>query len=330
MSIQQSGAALRQAAAEARLILLELAAARLSVALADLDVDDGRIAARGATSTGAKSTTYWELVTDTTLQLEATGRATPKPASQRRLVGRPVQRLDIPAKVFGEPAFVQDLRLPGMLHARVVRPPNFGARLASVDEAAARKLPGVVRIVRDGSFLAVVAEREEQAIAAAETLAAAARWEGATALPPGDALADVAAPRAVARRVGELEGRRSCVRDRDQDDRGRVLEALHRARVARPSCAVAQKTGDRLRVWTHGQGVFPMRTALSKVLSMPPDRLRVTHMDGSGCYGHNGADDAACDAALIANALDGESPAAPCACSGRARTSRRGRRSGRR
>ena len=198
MSIQQSGAALRQAAAEARLILLELArgAARRR----------GRATSPSTTAASPRggageSTSYWELVSDTTLQVEATGRATPKAAAARRLVGRPVQRLDIPGKVFGEPVFIHDLQLPGMLHARVVRPPSYGARLASIDDAAARALPGVVRVVRDGSFLAVVAEREEQAIAAAETLAAAARWEGASPL-----LATGAPARGVAARMPSREG----------------------------------------------------------------------------------------------------------------------------
>ena len=182
--------------------------------------------------------------------------------------------------------------------------------------------------MRDGSFLAVVAEREEQAIAAVETLAAAARWEGATALPPGDALA------AWLRRVPSREG---SVSSKGDDPASVTATKTIEAEYSKPfiahaslgpSCAVAQKTGDRLRVWTHGQGVFPMRTALSKVLSMPPDRLRVTHMDGSGCYGHNGADDAACDAALIAKALD--SAGRPVRVQWSARTSRRGRHSARR
>ena len=324
MSIQQSGAALRQAAAEARLVLLELAAARLGVAVAALSVDDGRIVASGASA----STSYWELVSDTTLRIEATGRATPKVAADRRLVGRPVPRLDIPGKVFGEAVFIHDLQLPGMLHARVVRPPSYGARLVSIDDAPARALPGVVSVVRDGSFLAVVAEREEQAIAAAETLAGAARWEGASPLPTGDSIAEW---------LRGMPSREGTVSSKGADPAAaagagaaaKTIEAEYaKPFIAHaslgPSCAVAQVTGDRLRVWTHGQGVFPMRAALAKLLGIAPDHLRVTHLDGAGCYGHNGADDAACDAALIARALP---PAVRCACSGRAATSRPGRRS---
>ncbi|HVR29467.1 MAG TPA: molybdopterin cofactor-binding domain-containing protein [Thermoanaerobaculia bacterium] len=322
VSIQQSGAALRQAAAEARLVLLEIAASRLGAAVGDLAVDDGRITPRAgapattpgrpASSSGdpaetadGPATSYWELVTDSTLQLEATGRASPKPHSARRLVGRPVPRLDAPGKVFGEPVFVHDLRLPGMLHARAVRPPSYGARLASVDEAAALALPGVVRVVRDGSFLAVVAEREEQAVAAAEALARDSRWSGTTELPDRARLAE---------HLRRLPARDGTVSSRGADPgsvpAARTIEAeytkpfLAHASLA-PSCAVAQEVGDRIRVWTHSQGVFPLRAALSRVLGLAPERLRVTHVEGSGCYGHNGADDVACDAALVARAVPG-------------------------
>ena len=154
-----------QAAAEVRQILVDLAAQRLGAAAADLSITDGRISA----TTGG-STTYWELIDGIEIEKEATGRATPKPAAERRYVGRSVPRLDLPAKVFGEASFVHDLRLEGMLHARVVRPPSYGARLASVDEAPARALEGVVEVVRNGSFLAAIARREEQALAAATSL----------------------------------------------------------------------------------------------------------------------------------------------------------------
>ncbi len=255
------------------------------------------------------STSYWELVSDTTLRMEATGRATPKPAADRRLVGRPVPRLDIPGKVFGEAVFIHDLQLPGMLHARVVRPPSYGARLASIDDAAARALPGVVGVVRDGSFLAVVAEREEQAIGAAETLAGGARWEGATPLPAGDSIAEWL--RGMASREGTVSSKGADpAAAAVAGAAAKTIEAEYaKPFIAHaslgPSCAVAQVTGDRLRVWTHGQGVFPMRAALAKLLGIAPDRLRVTHLDGAGCYGHNGADDAACDATLIARSLEG-------------------------
>jgi CO/xanthine dehydrogenase Mo-binding subunit len=304
VSIQQSGAALRQAAAEARLLLVELASTRLGAPAAELAVDDGRVTRRAGGSS-SPATTYWELVSDATLEVEATGRARPKAHAERRLVGRPVPRLDVPGKVFGEPVFVHDLRLPGMLHARVVRPPSYAARLAAVDEAAASALPGSVRIVRDGSFLAVVAEREEQAVAAAAALAGAARWTEATELPDSARLVE---------HLKRLPARDGTVSSKGPEPPTVAGAATIEAEYAKPflahaslapSCAVAHQEADRLRVWTHSQGVFPLRAALSKVLGLAPERLRVTHLEGSGCYGHNGADDVACDAALLARALPG-------------------------
>ena len=149
------------AAAEVRAILLDLAAKRLGTPADDLTVANGVIAAPDGRKIG-----YGELAAALDLKREATAKVRPKAASNYKIVGRSVQRLDIPAKVSGGAAYVQDIRLPGMLHGRVVRPPRYGATLESFDEAAARAIPGVVAVVRDGSFLGVVAEREEQAIKA--------------------------------------------------------------------------------------------------------------------------------------------------------------------
>src|SRR6266568_2339053 len=156
-SIENSGTALRLAGAQVRAILLELAAKRLGADAAALSVAEGVIAAPDG-----RKLSYAELAAAADLHREATAQARPKPASAHRIVGKPIARRDIPAKVTGGIAYVHDLRLPGMLHGRVVRPPSPRARLASVDERATRSMPGVVAVVRDGSFLAVAAEREEQ------------------------------------------------------------------------------------------------------------------------------------------------------------------------
>src|SRR6185437_6439050 len=142
-SIQAGGAALRSAAAEARAILVGRAAQRLGVASDQLIVDDGLIFSR----TGSAKTSYWELAAEMPLAHEATNSAPPKPAKEHRIVGQPVQRLDIPDKVMGRPIFVQDLRLPGMAHGRVVRPPSYDAELIRLDDSAVRKMPGVVAVV---------------------------------------------------------------------------------------------------------------------------------------------------------------------------------------
>src|SRR4051812_48628363 len=161
-SVENSGTALRFAAAEARALLLQLASARLGVAADKLAVTDGTISA------GTTQATYWDLVRDIDLKREATARVAPKPAARHRIVGKSLPRRDIPNKVFGGAAYVQDIRLPGMVFGRVVRPASPRAKLESCEETAVRGMPGVVAVVRDGNFLAVAAEREEQAIKAAQ------------------------------------------------------------------------------------------------------------------------------------------------------------------
>jgi CO/xanthine dehydrogenase Mo-binding subunit len=163
---------LRAAAAEARQLLIAKAAETLGVLQTDLVLIDGTFVAKG----GIKRTSYWELAAEQPLAHEATGRVPAKSPSLHKIVGKPVPRIDILAKVVGNPAFVQDTRLPGMVFGRVVRPPSYAAQLVSVDDAAVRKMPGVIAVARDGRFLGVVAEREEQALAARDALVKAARW----------------------------------------------------------------------------------------------------------------------------------------------------------
>ena len=171
LSMQGCGTAVRQVAAEAREILLGLAVEKLGLKREELSVRDGAI------SGGGKNVTYWELAAAKALNVEATGKATPKPRAQLTYSGKHVPRIDIPAKMTGGAIFLQDLRPAGMLHGRVVRPPAYGAKLVSVDTDLVSKMPGVAKVVRDGSFLAVIANREEQAIAAADALRKSSQWD---------------------------------------------------------------------------------------------------------------------------------------------------------
>jgi len=297
-SIEQSGAALRLAAAEARAILLDLAAARLGASAERLTVADGVI----STPEGGR-TSYWELVGPDTFRRDATARAAPKPADAHKLVGKSLQRIDIPAKVTGGAIYVQDMRLPGMLFGRVVRPPSYGARLLGIDEAAFRRMPGVVAIARDGSFLGVVAAREEQAIAVRNAMRDAARWQNGPALPDAARIHD---------HLKSLPARSEVISEKQGPVAAAVqgLSAsytrpyLAHASIG-PSCALARSDGGRLDLWTHTQGVFPLRRDLAAALAMPEDRIAVHHVQGSGCYGQNGADDVALDAALLARAVPG-------------------------
>jgi CO/xanthine dehydrogenase Mo-binding subunit len=227
----------------------------------------------------------------------------PKPASAHKIVGKSIARRDIPNKVTGEPAYVQDLRLPGMLHGRVVRPPGYGAKLEAIDEARVGAMPGVVAVVRDGSFLGVVAEREEQAIKASRALGASARWTAGPPLPDQAAIYDhlLALP---------TEDRVVSEKQAPPPDGAKLFEATYRRPYTAhaaigPACAVAEFKDGKVTVWTHSQGVFPLRGNLAMGLKMRPEDIHCIHTEGAGCYGHNAADDVALDAALMARASAG-------------------------
>jgi CO/xanthine dehydrogenase Mo-binding subunit len=298
-SIEASGTALRMAAAEVRAMLIDLAAQRFGVAADSLQVGDGVF-----TAADGRRVTYGELAGETDLHREATAKIAPKPPAEHKIVGQPIPRRDIPAKVTGGAAYVQDLRLPGMLHGRVVRPPRYGAKLESFDEAAVKALPGVVAVVRDGSFLGVIAAREEQAIKARDALKRSARWSGGEELPD---------PAKIHEHLLTLSMEDEVISDKQAplpDGATRVEATYHRPYTAHasigPSCSVAQAENGKITVWTHTQGVFPLRATMAKALDMLPSAIRCIHVEGSGCYGHNAADDVALDAALLARAAVGK------------------------
>jgi len=296
-SLKDSGTAIRNAAAQVRALLVARAARRTGTAAEGLRTQDGAVL--GA---GGKRVPYEELVQGLDLHVEAAPTSAFKEPRQYRLVGRPVARIDIPAKVTGGAAYVQDLRLPGMVHARVVRPASYGARLAAVDEASVKDIPGA-RIVRDGDFLAVVAPREWGAIKAMRALERTTRWHEGAQLPDIAKLGEA---------ILQWPGEDMTVEERSgaAGARGKTLEATFTRHYQMhgsigPSCAVAWMKEDGLTIWSHTQGVYPDRKAISEMLGVPPARIRMIHAEGSGCYGHNGADDAAGDAALIASLVPG-------------------------
>ncbi len=296
LSVQDSGMALRHAAAAARAIHLQVAAQRSGVAVESLQVEDGTFLAPGGRPIGS----YWTQAGAGLLDCDAPADARPKPPGARRIAGTSAARLDLPDKVFGVARFVHDLRLPGMLHARVVRPPARRARLTALRDGT---LPGEATVVRDGSFLAVVAATERDAEAAAERLATRAAWDAEDTLPPEATLAGW---------LRDAPGEHAVIAERD-DPAGAPVRTL-RATFLRPyvthasvgtSCAVARWQDGTLEVWTHSQGIYNLRADLGKALSMAEDDILVRHMEGAGCYGHNGADDVALDAALAARAVPG-------------------------
>ncbi|HEX7969039.1 MAG TPA: molybdopterin cofactor-binding domain-containing protein, partial [Stellaceae bacterium] len=297
-SIEYGGTALRYACAEARAILLSLASERFGSGNDRLGVEDGTI--RGP---AGKSVTYWELSPQAHLRREVTAKVSPKPPEALNLIGTSKPRIDIPAKVTGGVAYIQDMRLPGMLFGRILRPPSYSAQLVSFDESRVKQMPGVVAVVRDGRFLGVVAEREEQAIAARDALSDAARWQADPSLPAPDDIYRYLKGLPAEDHVVSEKGAGPAPSARAALDATYTRPYTAHASIG-PSCALAQMKDGALTVWTHSQGVFPLRRDLAKALDLDEARVRCIHREGSGCYGHNGADDVALDAALLARAVD--------------------------
>jgi nicotinate dehydrogenase subunit B len=297
LSVQDSGMALRHVCAEARGIYLALAAERLGVAAAELQISDGAI-----TGPGNLSTSYWELADDALLARHATPGAVPKAASARRLAGTPAARIDIPDKVFGRPRFVHELALPGMLHACVLRPPAPGAKLLTLD--AKLDAAGLSAVVHDGSFAGVVAETEAAARAALLLLSKQAKWSAGFELPDEGQLASWLKDQPVETAVVDA---RRCANPSP------IARSMRRSYTrpfiahasAAPSCAIALWSASDIHVWTHSQGIYNLRADLAIALGHSVESIVVEHLEGAGCFGHNGADDAAFDAVLMARAVPG-------------------------
>lgn len=297
-SMQDSGTAVMNAAAQVRAILIQAAAARLQKSADQLHAEAGAVV-----SSDGQRVAYGELVSDQLLHVRAAPTSDLLDPKTYRIIGKPVPRVDIPGKVTGGIAFVQDLRLPGMVHGRVVRPPSYGATLRTVDSSGVEKMAGVLKVVRDRSYLAVIAEREYQSIQAMRALAAAAEWDEPPTMPEQ---ADIFSylQSQPARQVPVRSDTVKYPPDAPVTE-ARYTRAYQMHGSIGPSCAVALMQGDEMTVWTHSQGVYPLRGALAPLVGIPPEKLRCIHVEGSGCYGHNAADDAATDAALLARAFPG-------------------------
>ncbi|MGI8329243.1 molybdopterin cofactor-binding domain-containing protein [Actinomadura scrupuli] len=290
--------ALRMACAEARALFAGEAAAEFGVDAGDVIVTDGVLRSRH----GDRTTSYWELSGRVDLDREISGRAAPAPPAEHPVVGTSAGRVDLPDKVTGRPRFIHDLSLPGQLAGRVVRPPSRGARLLGHDRAV-EGLPGVVAVVRDGDFLGVVAETEAAAESAAAALRRTGRWRQEDTLPEEGSihalLRGTPAETTVVREDGAPEA-----------PAARSLTAtysrgfLAHASIA-PSCGAARWDEGGLTVWSHSQGIHPLRRAIAQAAGVDVATVTVHHVEGAGAYGHNGADDAAFDAVLLARAVPG-------------------------
>ncbi|MCY3833276.1 MAG: molybdopterin-dependent oxidoreductase [Chloroflexi bacterium] len=309
-SLESSGVAVRLAAADARHHLLSLAFEQLDsrTPAEDLSVADGLI----TDSETGRSTSYWDLMAGRRFNRRISRAAQPKAPADYAVVGKSARRLDLLSKITGGESYVHDMEMPAMLHARVLRPPGYHARLIEFNHDAARQLPGVLAVIHDGQFIAIAAEREENAAAALDSARDLAAWAQYAELPPSAEIY-----RALRQKPAQsnliVDG--AAVNDPIppiQDPAGAAvsLEATYRRPFQMhaslgPSAALALWEAGQLTVWSHTQAAFTLRGALAQVLSLDEAQVRVIHVEGAGCYGHNGADDVALDAALVARALPG-------------------------
>ena len=294
-SIQFGGVAMRQACADVRALFLDQAAKIIGCKASVLSIRDGSIL-RNDAPTGQD---YWTLAGAVNLAVKATGSGQRKPVADMMWIGESSERLDLPDKIFGKAVFIHDMRIDGMVHARVVRQPNRGATIDKVDEAAIKRAAKAsVQFVRHGNFFAIIGDDETAADLAAAAAINHVTWQ------------NVEAPTATQQEANWLLQRPAVDRVFGAPDQGNPQDKqryeatytrgyLAHASIS-PSCGLAEYRNGRLTVWTHCQGVFPLRAALAKTLGLEASAITVHHVQGSGCYGHNGADDAAADAAIIA------------------------------
>lgn len=293
LSIEVSGASVRLVCADVRSRMLDRLAQRLNCGRDELSVEGGNFLQKGE-PTGYD---YWRIADEIDLTQHVAGTAAPKPVSAYRVVGQSVPRLDLPAKLAGA-AFVHDMVRPNLLHARTLRQPGRGASLMALDEASIRRqAKGEFRILRVGDFVAFVGTDETVVQAAAAAAPAHASWR------------DVPQITAEQGEAAWLEGQpandRTLGAPLAERPPARLVEATYtRPYIAHaslaPSCALAEYRAGKLTVWSHGQGMHPLRKTLAAALGLAIEAIEAHHAHGAGCYGHNGADDAAMDAALVA------------------------------
>jgi nicotinate dehydrogenase subunit B len=297
-SIQNGGMQLRRAAATARQALLRRAAARLACDISTLSIRDGVV-----TAASGHQLAIGDLADGSTLALEIEKTAPEKAPAEYTIVGKPVRRLDIPDKVNARFTFMQDFKLPDMLHGRVVRPSGFGARLVSYDESSIAGIPGIVKVVRINNFLGIVAKSEWSAIKAAQQLKVTwSTWQG---LPELSKIWEHVRSTPIVRDdvTSRIGSSRAALDAAPRRIAATYDFAIHTHGSIGPSCAVANFVGDNLTCWTASQATHDLRKQLGAMLAIEEEKVRCIYVEGAGCYGRNGHEDAAADAALLARAV---------------------------
>ncbi len=308
-SMEETGHASRLAAATARRHLLSLAAAALEVDVSTLEVADGLVQSRATN----RSITYWDLLGGQRFDIDIDPGAEIKAPGEYRLVGKAAIARGMADIVSGRAQFIQDMKMPGMVHARVVRPPHYHARLRELDEAVCRRLADAgLQVVRDGSFIAVAGDDEYAAVRAAERIANAAEWDDGGGLEAQDVFEHLVTNARVSLPVVDGTPVKAPVPELPPPPeaaaitlRARYQRPYHMHGSIGPSAALAVMEDSRLTVWSHSQGIHNLRASMAQALGMDAGAVRLIHAPGAGCYGHNGADDVALDAALVARAMPG-------------------------
>ncbi|HEY8897894.1 MAG TPA: molybdopterin cofactor-binding domain-containing protein [Niastella sp.] len=300
-SIEQSAMAVRFAAAAARQKLLELAAPQLNAPVAQLTMRNGIISTR----TGNSSITFNQLLNGKQITDKVQAPVTLKPKEDYKLVGKAIHRSDINRMVRGEQHYIQDLRFPGMVYASIVRPPAYEARLQQLDEKELQKsIPGILKTVVNGSFVGIIAKEEYQAVKAQRWLQQHSKWTPGAQLPVGAEM--IGYLKSLPAKDEKVAEKGSITKDDPAWIKAQYFKPYHMHGSIGPSSALALYENDRLHVWSHSQGIFSLRESLAKLLKFPEEKIHVTGVPGSGCYGHNGADDVAADVALLAMAYPGK------------------------
>ena len=297
LSIQVGGMQIRQACATARASLVASAAKKLGVEPSQVLTENGVCIANG------QRITYVDLLGETELNIKLNPQAPLKNPSKYAIVGKSLARLDIPAKLTGEFEYMQDFRLPGMLHARVIRPSAINANLLSVNDSAARKIPGYIQTVRKNNFLAVVAKNEWAAIQASNAVKATwSNWEG---LPDSNKLWEYVRNSKVSsneslQKIGDSA---AALKNASKVMKATYDFAIHTHGSIGPSCAVAEYKDGKVTCWNASQQTHMLRKQLAQMLQLPEADIRCIYIEGAGCYGRNGHEDAAADAVLIAKEI---------------------------
>ncbi|MFN3802550.1 molybdopterin cofactor-binding domain-containing protein [Belliella pelovolcani] len=301
-SVEGSGSAIRQAAAEARLFLLKEVGKEWNISIENLKVKDGIIL-----GPEGKKKTFWEILNGKYLEGNITGEAEFKSPDRHQIIGKPYQRAEILDMVQGKPHFVHDLRFPDMLHARVVHPPSYGSKLKSLDTSSIMEISGVEHVIVDGSFVAVVAKREYQAIKAWEKIRAISEWEkSAIKIGPKVLFEDMNRNSAAPQQVEKHLDINSAIDKSAKTLKSTYTKPYHMHGSTGPGCAISLWKDDQLTVWSPTQGVYPLQNTLSDLFGLKKEQIRCIGMPGSGCYGHNSADDVSAESSLIAKQVPGK------------------------